>query len=160
MRETRERLRSGQRVAVLFGPERTGLENEEVALADAILTVPTSASYPSLNLAQAVAIVAYAWMESAEDSSPACTPQAEVTKEATVSQQKQKEPAPAPRAELLGLFDQMEAALDAVNFWRVPEKKTMMWQNIRAGLMRAGFSHHEIQTWRGILRALQTGGTH
>ena len=158
MREVRSRLAAGQRVAVLFGPERTGLENEEVALADAILTVQTSASYPSLNLAQAVAVVAYAWMESAESCPLAGSPQAEVKEGENSAQRKQKELAPAPRSELLGLFDQLEAALDAVNFWRVPEKKAMMWQNIRAGLMRAGFSHHEIQTWRGILRALRTGG--
>jgi tRNA/rRNA methyltransferase len=140
MRETRERLRSGQRVAVLFGPERTGLENEEVALADAVLTIPTSATYPSLNLAQAVAVVAYAWMaqtENVENGIPHASADM-----------------PAPRGELLGLFAQLEAALDDVNFWRVAEKKEAMWRNIRAGLMRAGFSPHEVQTWRGIIRAL------
>ena len=62
---------------------------------------------------------------------------------------------PAPREELFGLFGQLEEALDQVNFWRVPEKKETMWRNIRATLMRTGFTSPEIATWRGIIRALR-----
>ncbi len=56
-----ERIASGERVAVLFGPERTGLENDEVARANAIMTVPVNPAFPSLNLAQCVLLAAYEW---------------------------------------------------------------------------------------------------
>ena len=132
------RVAAGQKVAVLFGPERTGLENEELMLADAVLTIPVSPEYPSLNLAQAVGVVCYEWAM-AQQRTPA---------------KAQAEP-PAPKAELEGLFGQLEAALDAANFWQVPEKKERMWRNIRAGLLRAGLSSTEVATWRGIVRALK-----
>ena len=137
MAEAVARIKQGQQVGVLFGPERTGLENEELALANAVVTVPVSQTYPSLNLAQAVAVLAYEWgVQSAEGIASAPMD------------------VPAPKSELEGLFGQLEAALDAVDFWRVPEKKEAMWRNIRAGLNRAELSSQEVATWRGILRAL------
>jgi tRNA/rRNA methyltransferase len=137
MPEIRKRLEQGQKVSILFGPERTGLENEDVALADAILTIPVSEEYSSLNIAQAVGVVGYEWWTSANDK-----PFDGQLEEA------------APREELLGMFGQLEAALDETNFWRVPEKKEIMWRNVRASLTRAQFSSVEIAAWRGILRAL------
>ena len=65
--------------------------------------------------------------------------------------------AAAPRAKLSGLFDQLESALDTVNFWRVPEKKEGMWRNIRAVFLRAAMTAQEVATWRGILRVLKDG---
>jgi tRNA/rRNA methyltransferase len=61
----------------------------------------------------------------------------------------------AHRAQLLGLLGQLEVALDDVNFWRVPEKKDIMWRNIRTTLVRAGLSEQEIATWRGVVKALR-----
>lgn len=139
MPEIRARLEKGQKVSILFGPERTGLENEEIALADAILTIPVSEEYSSLNIAQAVGVVSYEWWVSANDK-PFEGQLEEV----------------APREELLGLFGQLETALDETNFWRVPEKKENMWRNIRASLTRAQFSSYEVATWRGILKALSS----
>ena len=137
----RQREAAGERCAILFGPERTGLENEDVALADAVVTIPVALEYPSLNLAQAVVVMAYEWFQAvASRQSPVTSTMA-----------------PAPRAELLGLFDQLEMALDDVNFWRVPEKKEGMWRNIRATLTRTRFTSQEIATWRGIFRALRDG---
>lgn len=131
----------GGKVALLFGPERTGLENEEVALSDGILCIPTAPEYSSLNLAQAVVVVLAEWFAS----------QAQVVP-------KEGEPA-APRDELLGLYGQLEAALDGTNFWRIPEKKEIMWRNIRATLTRAGLTSQEVATWRGLIKALtRTGG--
>lgn len=129
------RASRGESIAVLFGPERTGLENDEVALAHGVLHIPVAAEYSSLNLAQAVVVVLAQWFQAAP---PAAAPEAEPL---------------APQHELHGLFDQLEQALDAVNFWRVPDKKDSMWRNIRAGLMRAQFTRQEVATWRGILRA-------
>lgn len=136
MAELRARQAAGERTAILFGPERTGLENAEVALADAVVSIPVAPAYPSLNLGQAVVVLAYEWFQSA-----ACT-------------RRPAGEAPAPRAELLGLFDQLEQALDAVNFWRVPEKKETMWRNLRTSLVRAGFSSQDVATWRGLIRSL------
>jgi tRNA/rRNA methyltransferase len=146
MREVRARIARGEKCALLFGAERTGLENEEVALADAVLTIPVAPEYPSLNLGQAVVVVGHEWFSAAgEGENPLFTRNAlQVT----------PPPEPATREELHGFFGQLEEALDAVDFWRVPAKKEGMWRNIRAGLMRAGLSANEVATWRGIVRSL------
>ena len=139
----RARSAAGQKVAVMFGPERTGLENEEVALADGILSIPVAGEYPSLNLGQAVVVVASEWFAVSGEPKEIPPPS------------RGEEYSAAPRGELLGLFGQLEAALDAVNFWRVPEKKELMWRNVRTGLTRAQLTSQEIATWRGIIRALR-----
>jgi len=138
MVELRTRVARGERCAVMFGPERTGLENEDVALADAVVSIPVADEYPSLNVSQAVVCVMYEWFISA--------PRAATDKAQEV----------ASREELFGFFDQFEAALEEVNFWRVPEKKEGMWRNIRAVLTRAQMNAQEVATWRGIIRALRT----
>lgn len=147
MLEVRARIARGERCAVLFGAERTGLENEEVAQADAVVTIPVSAEYPSLNLGQAVVVLAYEWLcAGGEGEAFVRNHGAEIPR-----------PEPATRDELNGLFGQLEQELDATDFWRVPEKKDGMWRNIRAVLTRAGMSRHEVATWRGIIRSLVEG---
>ena len=138
--ELAHRTARGEKCAVLFGPERTGLENEEVTLANAVVTIPVSAEYASLNLGQAVVVVAYEWM---------------MAKLAAASSVDAVQEPLAARGELQGLFGQLEAALDDVNFWRVPQKKELMWRNIRAGLTRAELTTQEVATWRGVVRALR-----
>lgn len=128
----------GLSCGILFGPERTGLENEELASADAMLTMPTDARCPSINLSHAVGIVAYAWSRASGVSLPA---QEEV-------------PEPATKEHIEAMFAHFEQVLDAREFWKVEAKKPYMWKNIRATMMRAGMSHDEVQTWRGIIRAL------
>jgi len=185
MAELHTRAARGEKCAVLFGPERTGLENEDMALADAVVTIPTAPEYPSLNIGQAVVVCAYEWwqgvirvqsLESSEggETSAGGKPSplgGEGLDEGTGSladnrhvpspnplpQGERASPValPAPRNHLLGLFDQLEAALDDANFWRVPEKKDVMWRNIRATLVRAGLSEQEIATWRGVVKALR-----
>lgn len=137
MKELHARAARGEKCAVMFGPERTGLENEDMALANAVVTIPVSPEYSSLNIGQAVVVCAYEWFSHVH----------------TDGLQEESEIA-APREQLLGLFGQLEAALDDVNFWRVPEKKEIMWRNIRAGLARAGLTEQEIATWRGVIKAL------
>lgn len=136
MAELRGRAMAGEKVAVMFGPERTGLENDEVALADGVLSIPVADQYPSLNLAQAVVVVASEWFAGVAEP-----------RESTLE-------AIAPREQLQGLVDQLEAELGAVNFWRVPEKKDGMMRNIRAVLTRAQMSPQEVATWRGIVKSL------
>ena len=138
------------RRAILFGPERTGLTNEDVALADAILSIPTHPAYPSLNLAQAVAVVAYEWFQAAghrPHPAPILEAEGGATRRAGAE--------PATKAELQGLFAQLEAALDAADFWRVDGKKPAMWRNIRAIFQRAGLSAQEVRTLRGVIRTLR-----
>ena len=153
MADLRARVGRGERVALLFGPERTGLENEDIALADAIVTIPVAPEYASLNVGQAVVVAAYEWwMAEVRGQRPEVSEAVPSTRLSTLDSDYSS---PAPRAELSGFFDQLEAALDTVNFWRVPEKKDVMWRNIRAGLLRAGLNTQEIATWRGMLKALR-----
>jgi tRNA/rRNA methyltransferase len=137
MQELRARSARGEKCAVLFGPERTGLENEDVISANAVVTIPVAPEYPSLNIAQAVVVTCYEWYQSAG-----------------VGIQSSEADAVATREQLDGLFGQMEAALDDVNFWRIPAKKEIMWRNIRALMLRATPTTQEVATWRGLIRAL------
>ncbi len=139
--ELHMRAGRGEKCAVMFGPERTGLENEDIALANAVVSIPVAPEYASLNVGQAVVVMAYEWF---------------MAQSAVTSPQSPEEPLPASREHLLGLLGQLEAALDAENFWRVPEKKDVMWRNIRATLVRAGLSEQEIATWRGMVKALRS----
>ena len=141
MAELFARAGRGERCAVMFGPERTGLENEDIIHANAVVSIPVSAEYASLNLGQAVVVACYEWMMASGGKLP----------------QGEGEPA-APREVLEGLFGQLEGALDHVNFWRVAEKKEVMWRNIRAGLTRAALTAQEVATWRGIIKALSERG--
>ncbi|WP_223478651.1 RNA methyltransferase [Oricola indica] len=131
----------GSRTAILFGRERFGLDNEEVGLADDIVTFPVNPAFASLNLAQAVLLMSYEWMKSgmkdAEDL-PFAGPEFAI----------------APKQELFGLFDQMEQALESRGYFRPPERKPVQVENYRAVLTRAGFSSEEIRLLRGIISSL------
>lgn len=129
----------GQQVGIMFGPERTGLENEEVILADYVVQVPVDVGYPSLNLSQAVGILAYEWQMAMQEQ------------QVNGAAHRVGVP-PAPKEAQEGLFSHLEALLDQSDFWKVVEKKPVMWRNIRASLARAQFSEQEVRTWRGILK--------
>lgn len=149
MAQAKERIGRGEKVGILFGPERTGLENEDIALADAVVMIPVSEDYPSLNLGQAAVILGYEWftqISSWASQAARASGQKRVGDEAFP---------PASRDHLGGLLDQLEAELDAVNFWRVPGKKEIMWRNLRATLVRAGLTAQEVATWRGLIKALR-----
>jgi tRNA/rRNA methyltransferase len=142
--ELRARAGSGQAVGILFGRERWGLTNEEVALADAIVTFPVDPAFASLNLAQSVLLMSYEWMQSAladEVSARAAPPQLDL--------------APAPKAHLVGLMEHLEAALEATGYFRTPDMKPTMVQNLRAILQRAGLTVAEIDVLHGVVAALE-----
>jgi tRNA/rRNA methyltransferase len=130
-------IERGQKVAILFGPERTGLENEELVSADAILTIPTSQEYPSLNLSHAVGLMAYEW-----------------SKASARAREDKNDHAPASKEQLEGMFAQLEEALKRREYFKAEGKKPYLWRNIRTTLTRAAMSAQEVQTWRGIIRAL------
>ena len=138
--ELRAALARGVRAGVIFGPERTGLVNDDVALADTVLSVPLNPAFASLNLAQAVFVVGYEWLlGEAEVPERALPPGAA---------------RPATKAELLGFFERLEAALDAAGFLQPVEKRPNMVRNLRNLFQRAELSGQEVRTLHGIVTAL------
>ena len=127
------------RTAVLFGAERSGLETDDVALARAILTVPINPEFGSLNLAQAVILVAYEWSKSESLAQPPAT---------------ELEP-PAPQAELEGMIAQLDSMLEASGFYYPPDRVPATRRTLRSLLTKPGWSAQEVRTLRGVLSALQ-----
>jgi tRNA/rRNA methyltransferase len=151
-RELAIRVAKGERVGILFGPERTGLDNDTIALADAVVTVAVDPDFASLSLPQTVLLLSYEWSK----SSAAVLSLGRVTAfdgpameglDTTGTR-------PATRAELLGLFQHLEAELDASGFLRPPEKRPTMIRNIRNMFHRMGATEQDIRTWRGIVASL------
>ena len=129
---------STERTAILFGPERSGLETEEVALANAIVTVPINPEFASLNLAQAVILLAYEWSKRSELAQPPA---------------KNLE-APGPHGELEGLIAQLDEALVAKGYFHPPSRTQATRNTIRTIFTKTGWSSREIKAVRGIVRAL------
>ncbi len=138
-RRLRTAVQEGLSTAILFGGERAGLDNDEMSLAEAAITIPT-ADFPSLNLGQAVLLIGYEWLKSA-DATPA-------------KRQRKSIAQPASRAELVGLFEHLERELDAAQFLYPPEKKETMVRNMRAMILRSQLSDQEVRTIRGMIVAL------
>jgi len=137
------RIAAGETVAVLFGRERNGLENDEVALADRIVTLPVNPAFASLNLAQAVVIVAYEWFKRASDEKlPFAMPE---------------KSAPAPKAQLLAFFAALERELEKVEFFRPPDKRETMQINLRNIFNRMAPTRQDIQTLHGVIMAIAEG---
>lgn len=132
----------GLAVGLLFGAERAGLETADIALCQAVVTVPIDPKFKSLNLAQAVAINAYEWGMTQTDAPPAAF---------------REGPPPADQAQMLGLYEHLERELDIAGFFHPPEKTPSMIQNLRSALGRAGFSDQEVRTFRGVVTALSKG---
>ena len=148
-REAVETLRThgatGGRTGVLFGRERWGLTNEEIALADAIVTFPVNPQFASLNIAQAVLLMSYEWMSASIVGGALPTrvavPQLDWT--------------PAPKSDLFGLMDHLQSALEDTGYFRSPDKKPAMIQNLWALLQRPGFTEGEVKVLRGVIAALE-----
>ena len=126
------------RSAILFGPERSGLDSEDVALANAIVTVPINPEFGSLNLAQAVILLAYEWSRGTGLAQPTL---------------KELEP-PAAMAELDGLIGQLDGALDAAGYFHPPERTAATRATIRTILTKPGWSSREVKALREMIRAL------
>lgn len=133
------RAGAGQRAGILFGPERTGLENDDISLADAILTYPVDPAFASLNLAGAVLLASYEWARVAARGAPAGEPA--------------RHPEPAPREAVLALFEHLEGELDRAGFYP-PDKRPVMTRNMRDMFHRMAMSTQDVRTWRGAIRAL------
>jgi tRNA/rRNA methyltransferase len=129
----------GEPCGVLFGPERTGLLNDDLTLADTVLTVPLNPGFSSLNLAQAVLIVGYEWYTAAAEA-PAETSHTGLSR-------------PATKAELLNFFDHLEEALVKNGFLRNREARPSMVRNLRSVFQRARCTEQELRTLHGVVTA-------
>jgi tRNA/rRNA methyltransferase len=140
---TAPRIAAGEAVAVVFGRERNGLENDEVALADRILTLPVNPAFASLNLAQAVLVVAYEWFKLAGGGKlPFAMPEKSAT---------------APKEQLLAFFASLERELEKVEFFRPPDKRETMQINLRNIVTRMAPTQQDIQTLHGVIMAIAEG---
>jgi tRNA/rRNA methyltransferase len=139
MAEAVARASNGHRAGILFGRERAGLENDEIALADAIVTFPVEPAFPSLNLAQAVLLTAYEWRRAASGG-------------ALPFPGGQESPL-APKGMVLSLYEHLEGELDAAGFFS-PDKRPVVVRNLRDMVARMQPSEQDVRTLRGVIRAL------
>ena len=126
------------RSAFVFGPERSGLETDDVALARKILTVPINPEFGSLNLAQAGILCAYEWSKQATLEQPTVTDLGE----------------PAPQDELEGMIGQLETLLEGAGYFFPPDRAPATKRTLRNLLTKPGWNHLEVRTLRGVLSAL------
>jgi tRNA/rRNA methyltransferase len=137
------KVAAGETVAIVFGRERNGLESHEVARADAVMTLPVNPAFASLNLAQAVAVTSYEWFKLAQQGAlPFSAPD--------------KSPS-APKQQLNAFFNDLEAELDRIEFYRPHEKRGTMSNNLRNIFNRMQLTEQDVRTLHGIVMALVEG---
>ena len=154
MTEARDRIARGERCGILFGRERNGLETSEVANADAIVMIPVNSRFASLNLAQAVLILGYAWTLATGRGSLGRVTTYEQPVAAGLRLGNDR---PATKEELAGLFGHLESELDQLGFFNPPEKRPTVVNNLRTLFTRQGLTEHEVRTLRGIVATLAKG---
>ncbi len=130
--------RAGQKIGFVFGPERTGLENDEIVLCQSIIMIPTNPVFASLNLAQTALLIGYEFIR-ATNNTPALAPAQEI---------------PATQDKLDEMFTRLQTELENNQFFKTDELKPTMLRNIRTMFMRGEWSEQEIRTFHGILSAL------
>ena len=130
----------GVRCGVLFGPERTGLENEDLAYADAIVNIPLNPKHCSLNLAQAVLLTGYELFRLSD-----------MTQERFLAMPNTE---PANKQETEHLFDHLEQELDKAGYFKSPEKRPRMMRNLRNIFMRAELTSQDVRTLHGVIADL------
>ncbi len=148
--DMRRRVAEGQGLGILFGRERWGLNNDEVSLADVIVTAPVNPAFASINMAQAVLLMAYEWyrhegrsLGMATGEAPAMQPGLQLAGSR-----------PANKAELIGMFEHLEGDLDEAGYFKSPDMRPTIVRNLRNMFGRAELSEQEVRTFRGIIRAL------
>lgn len=143
MPQAAARIAAGERQGILFGPERTGLDNDDIALADAIITFPVNPAYASLNLAQAVLLTGYEWMRATTGDVKPFAPV-------------ERSPA-APRDMVLSFFNFLEGELERAGFFRPLGKKPVMQRNLRNMFHRMQLTEQDVRTWWGMIVRLVEG---
>jgi tRNA/rRNA methyltransferase len=140
----RAAIAAGERPVVMFGPEAAGMETDEIAKADAILTLPVNPGFASLNLANAVAVFAYAYAEARQEAD-------------TPPWFRDSESPPATQEELEALFVHLEQELEHGRFFHPLDKAPLMKRNLRSIFLRARLTDQEARTLRGVIKALTIG---
>ncbi len=135
----RKRHKRGEKTGILFGRERAGLSNEEIALADEIVTFPVNPAFASLNIAQAVLLMSYEWLQGEGRPLPFGVP----------------ESIPASKQDLFGLYEHLETALDKERYFYPEHKRATMVENLRNIFHKAQLSKQEIHALRGMVAALE-----
>lgn len=154
-RRARGLAAAGRRVGLLFGPERTGLTNDELLLADAIVSIPVNPGHASLNLAQAVLLCAYEWLRAAEGRGAAAEGgDADAAADAAAAQAGRE---PATKAEVAGLVEHLVRELDEVDFFRSPDRRGSLIHAITVLLERRRLARPEVHLLRGIVKDLSGG---
>lgn len=146
-REAAEKMRAaidaGEKPVVMFGPEAAGMETEEIARADAIVTLPVNPGFASLNLAHTVGICAFAI--------------AEARQQGDIPSWFVGDSEPATQAELESMFSHLESELEHGRFFHPDDKAPLMKRNLRALFLRARLTGQETRTMRGVIKALTIG---
>lgn len=135
------RIRRGEDIAILFGAERAGLDNDDVALSHAVVTIPANPDFWSLNLAQGVLLASYEWFQ-------------ELQEVADHQPYGRDEDLPAPHNVLVELFERLESELERNHFFRTDGQKPIMVRNLRNMLSRAEMTEQEARTFHGVISAL------
>ena len=131
----------GVRCALMFGPERTGLENEDLDLADVLVTIPTAPGYASLNIAQSVVVLGYEWWAASQSATKA-SGEPELL---------------ASKQQLSAFFDYLAQGLDQSAFWSSAERRERMWRNLRQSFIRQQPTAQDVRSWHGMMRHLIQG---
>ncbi len=139
MQDAAKRIAAGEKVAVIFGPERAGLENDDIARANAIISVPVNPEFPSLNLAQCVLLCGYEWRNATVESVPA-----------TVSMEGQW----ASHAEIEKLAEHYEDRMETAGFFYPETKAANMKINLRNLWSRMPLTRADVQMLHGVMRQM------
>ena len=155
--EILRRQAEGQRCGVLFGPERTGLESDEVAVADAVIMAPVNPKFASLNLAQAALLFGYEWIKATAHGTLGRVTTYEQPLETGL---RTRGSAPATKEELLGFIGQLETELDRLGFFNPEHKRQVLMRNVHTMFARMDATEQEVRTLRGIVATLAKGKGH
>jgi tRNA/rRNA methyltransferase len=147
-----KRIGNGERVAVMFGRERWGLNNDEVALADIIVTAPVDPRFASINIAQAVLLVGYEWYKPVAKTLGMGTEELPALDGPGLKVRGGE--GLATKQDLQGLFDHLEGELDEAGFFKSPDMRPVMVRNLRNMFQRIELSLQEVRTFRGIIASL------
>ncbi len=151
------RIARNERCGFMFGAEQSGLENDHIALCDALVMAPVNPKFASLNLSQAVLIMGYEWLK--QQQSGALGRETVFDGPAREGLQ-MHHTRPATRGEMIGFFEHLERELDASGFLRPPEKRPQMVRNLRNMFQRMGASEQEVRSLRGVVSSLTRAHLH
>lgn len=141
--ELARQQKGGKRTAILFGAERSGLTNDDTALAHAVVTIPLNPHFSSLNLGQAVLLLAYEWAQNHDGTPPVQLPTGDT--------------APATHDQLVALCARLENEMERGGFFRSPDQRPTIIRNLLNMLSRAQMTEQETRTFHGIITALTRG---